>query len=105
MVALHFECEQIYNMTTFHPYQQLLTSCGIEVPPIPTLPPLPNGTLPTLPPPTLPDGFSKRSVSQTHHKQKRSFILPDVSINETIFNGLEQFFTGVGGNELASGMY
>ena len=92
-------------MTTFHPYQQLLTSCGIEVPtlpPIPTLPPLPNGTLPTLPPPTLPNGFSKRSVSQT---QKRSFMLPDVNINETIFNGLEQFFTGVGGNELASGMY
>ena len=38
-------------------------------------------------------------------RHKHAFTLPDVSINETIFNGLEQYFTALGGNELSSGKY
>ena len=38
-------------------------------------------------------------------RRKRAFTLPDVGINETIFNGLEQYFTALEGNELSSGTY
>ncbi|XP_065903018.1 uncharacterized protein [Dysidea avara] len=67
---------------------QLLTSCGVNIS--------------TLPPPTIP---GKRSVPEVHNmRRKRAFTLPDVGINETIFNGLEQYFTALEGNELSSGI-
>jgi len=39
-----------------------------------------------------------------HMRHKRAFTLPDVSINETLFDELEQYFTALGGDELSSGM-
>ena len=38
-------------------------------------------------------------------KNKRDITIPEVKINQSLFENLEEYFSSVAGDELTSGMY